>query len=152
MHHLILATGDCWWSPKKKIPKGVVARFRPVVRARKGRLDDTEWFVRMLPDTLPGAAAFECHYGGPVWEGGRWVATCYMAWTSSASKVQWAVALRHSLVARPGIRCPASPWLASDITPEGMLVLSPDLVFQLCDLERCVGWAVLDEAKAREAA
>ncbi|WP_340115607.1 hypothetical protein [Pelagibius sp. 7325] len=152
MHHLVLATGDCWWSPKAKIPRGVVRRFRPVVRAGGGRLDDTEWFVRMLPDTLPGTAAFECHYGGPQWQGGQWVGSCYMAWTQSASKKMWEVVLKHEPLVKPGLQCPASPWLAGALTPKGRVTLSPEHMFQLCDLERCVGWAVREEAATRKAA
>lgn len=146
MNHLTLVTGDCRWSSKSELPDGVIAGIQPAVRAGMGPLGNTGWFIRMVATKTPGGVAFECHHGGPRELGGRWIASCYVAWRESAATEMWAAAMQHKPLVKPGLQRPALPWLAAAIMPEALFTLDPELLFQLGDLERCVGWAILDAA------
>jgi hypothetical protein len=108
----------------------------------------------MVEGTEPGGAAFECHYGAPRRRGGLWMVSCYMAWTDAAADEMWTAAMRHGRLVKKGIRRPKLPWLAAAIMPDALRALRPDLMLEVGDLERCVGWTVLDDiaAVAKESA
>ena len=144
MYHLTLATGDCRWSSRSEVRDEAIAGIQPVVRAGVGPLGDTGWFIRMIAAETPGGAAFECHHGAPRELGGRWMASCYVAWRETAATKMWAAAMQHRPLVKPGLKRPPLPWLAAAIMPEALFMLDPELMFQLGDLERCIGWAILD--------
>lgn len=145
MHHLTMASGHGRWSRKSEVHQRAIAWIQPVLRAGLGVLPGSDWYLRSLPAGTPGGAAFELHHGAPRELGGRWMSSCYLAWTDKAAQKMWAAARANRSLVSPGLKRPAAtPWLATATMPEALFPLDHELMFQLGDLERCVGWTILD--------
>lgn len=139
LEHITITSGASRRSPRTEVSNEIVGALRADIAARR-RLIGSPWAVS-LHQTPEGGHVFDLTYNGMA------AARCWLCLHSHISNSMWTSALTGRLDPEVLIRQPKStPWLAAALLPAAISLglISPVVLMELGDLERCVAWALIE--------
>ena len=134
IEHITITTGATRMSPRSEVAPTIIARLRHAIRIRTPLYG---WTI-VREASAEGTHVYRLEHGGAA------VARCWLCTSAAASDATWEAAAAHVADERVVLHRPrGTPWLAAALLP-GALQVSPDVLMQAGDLERCVAWALLE--------
>jgi hypothetical protein len=133
IEHLTLISGHTRRSPRFEVNSGTVDYIRDRIANREGKLDPTDWQVKLRPmPELKHSYVFDLYHSGER------VVACYLCTHVEEHDGMWNAIKQAGL--RGKAKEPKVPWLACAVIG----IAAPDVLMEAGDLERCVAWALME--------
>lgn len=150
--HLTINTNNLRASPRAEVSAQAISSLAPWTRSTRNKAYPLPGGLLLVArahrDDAVGLAQLDVWAISPVQ-----VAQAVLVWTQAGEEKVWPRIVdqtRHMCIIAGTLRKPVSlPWLAVALTPAAVM-MPPDTLMALADLERCWAWAVLDTAPCVE--
>jgi hypothetical protein len=137
IEHITITTGARRMSKRSEVADTVVDIVRRAIAHDGGKLWSSGWTVTLLPSSDGGFVFDLAHDKARV-------VRSWLCVDDTASKSLWQDAMSWSIDPQAILPAPKrTPWLAAALDIKTFRGVSPPILMEAGDLERCVAWALI---------